>query len=105
MRWTINLDITRKQAVDLLGLIPSFLDENDPGTAREQLDANYQHGGGWHPMQGFTINNRHQLEYLGDPPYDWVAFTMLRGELVRVFRYAWVAIGQPDGSTEVARMD
>ena len=35
-----------------LGMLPYFIDPNDPRPAREQLDANYQHGGGWVPSRG-----------------------------------------------------
>lgn len=89
-----------------LGFIPQFLDESDPRPAREQLDANYSHGGGWVPIEGFTLDPSHEtLRYPGDPPYRAVAGTTLRNETVVVFERSWVAVIQPGGSFEVARMD
>ena len=90
---------------DQLGFIPFFLDENNPASAREQLDAGYQHGGGWRPFKGFTMLSNDNLEYPGDPPTRPLFETTLRHETVRVYESSWVAIIQPDGSFEVCRMD
>jgi len=90
---------------EMLGLIPEFLNENDPRSAREQLDANYSHGGGWLPIPGFSMLPNGDLSYPGDPPFELLAETKLRDETIRVFHYSWVAIIQPDGSFEVSRMD
>jgi hypothetical protein len=51
-----------------LGFLPMFLDPNDPRPAKEQLHENYQHGGGWHSMPGFSIGDDLELCYPGDPP-------------------------------------
>jgi hypothetical protein len=45
-----------------LGLLPDFIDQNDPRSAREQFDANYGHGGGWHPIDGFIHRKGVSLE-------------------------------------------
>jgi hypothetical protein len=87
-----------------LGFIPSFLNEDDPRPAREQIDANYRHGGGWSPFVGFAMT-RDVLCYPGDPPMSALAETKLREETIRVYDYSWVAIVQPDGTWEVACLD
>lgn len=88
-----------------LGWIPTFLDADDPRSAKEQLDSNYQHGGGWHPMRGFAMGDGHVIAYPGDPPLHPIAEAKLRDELILIYRHAWVAIVQKDGTHEVARMD
>jgi hypothetical protein len=88
------------------GLLPTFLDLNDPRPAREQLDANYQHGGGWQPFEGFAFDREHQtIKYPGDPPMHALAVMMLRNEMVILFECDWVMILQKDGSYEICRMD
>lgn len=95
-----------------LGLLPDFIDQNDPRPAREQFDSNYQHGGGWHPISGFLQKRNKDgkpgivLVYPGDPPFHPIATWPLRHELIVVYRYGLVAIfNTQDGSFEVARMD
>jgi len=93
---------------DHVGLIPSFLSEDDPRPAREQLDTGYVHGGGWNPFKGHELvkaGDSYCLTYPGDPPTPLLASTKLRDERILVFLHAWVAIVQADGSFEVARMD
>jgi len=88
-----------------LGLLPEFLDPNDPRPAKEQIDSNYSHGGGWRPLKGFEINSQNRIVYPGDPPLRPVAVAKLRKELIIVHEMDWVAIIQPDRSFEVARID
>ncbi len=89
-----------------LGLLPYFIDPQDPRPAREQLDANYQHGGGWLPVAGFTRDPKSgDLKFPGDPSLSPIAFMRLRDEMVVFYPFAFVAIVQKDGSFEVARMD
>ena len=97
----------RLNAPEAIGFIPSFLNEDDPRPAREQLDSNYQHGGGWRPFEGFKLNQQTmELSYPGDPPYKAVAFTNFHEkEVVIIYPHGWVLILQGDGSYEVARMD
>ena len=88
-----------------LGELPSFINDNDPRSAREQLDANYQHGGGWHPVPGFKLAPNFVLHFPEDPPYEPLAVMRLREERVFVYEFSFVAIVQADGSFEVARLD
>jgi hypothetical protein len=99
MNWIIE-----RGDFETLGYLPAFLNEDDPRPAKEQLDANYQHGGGWRNQPGFTMKGR-SIQYPGDPPMIPVAYTMLREETIRVYPYAYVCIVQPDGSFEICRMD
>lgn len=101
------LNFTNMSAV---GLIPTFLDTFDPRPAREQLDRNYRHGGGWFALDSFDIRDafipgRAKLIYPGDSPMREISRAQLRDETIIVFQYAFVAIVQADGSFEVSRMD
>lgn len=90
---------------DHLGYIPTFLNEDDPRSAKEQFNANYVYGG-FSPFTGFSLDlERMILTYPEDPPMPPLAFTQLHKELIFVYEHAWVLILQPDNSWEVARMD
>lgn len=89
-----------------LGYIPDFLLDQDERPAREQINERYAHGGGWQPLlAGWKMSADGRLSYPGDPTMPPVARTKLREEEIFVYPYAWVAIRQPDGSFEVARLD
>jgi hypothetical protein len=94
---------------DHVGIIPMFLSPDDPAPAREQFDKNYAHGGGWHSMSGWTLNDDLSLQYSdkegSDPPLKPYAKAKFRDELIVIYPYAWVVIQQQDGSFEVSRMD
>jgi hypothetical protein len=93
-------------AADLLGYLPGFISEDDDRPLAVQLDASYQHGGGWRPMQGWEFNKGSgTLHYPGDDPLLPIAMTKVGDETMLVYRYAWVVIAQKDGSFEVCRMD
>jgi hypothetical protein len=89
---------------ELLGFLPGMLSEEDPRPAREQFDANYQHGGGWRPQARFELRGT-DLCYPNDPPLTVLAQTRLRDETIRLYPYGYVVILQPDGSFEACRMD
>jgi hypothetical protein len=91
---------------EVLGYLPSFLNDSDPRPAKEQLDANYRHGGGWQPLPGWKLDPRTlTLRYPGDPPYEPIAMTVLHGDRIVFYPYSQVMILAPDGGYEVARMD
>jgi len=92
-----------RATADMLGYVPSFLDEDDPRPAREQFHANYISG--WSPFKGFKMLPDGNMKYPNDPPTQLLFEGYFRDELVRFYQYAWVAIVQPDGSFEVSRMD
>lgn len=96
-----------------LGFIPMFLNADDPRPAAVQIDEAYAHGGGWRPLDDgkWTMDpNTHDLAYNcgpDDPPelYRPLATAKLRAERLFFYDCAWVAIVQPDGSFQVARLD
>ena len=99
---------TKGKDVDL-GLLPSMIDPADKRSAAEQFDANYQHGGGWRPQEGWVrIGDSGVIAYKDsdDPPLAPIAAAKMRGEIILVYPYSYVAIiQQSDGSFEVCRMD
>jgi hypothetical protein len=91
--------------LDMLGYIPTFLSEDDPRPARDQLNTAYSHAGGWNPFPGFTMLPNGDLSYPGDPPTRLIAETHLRKETIHFYEHSWVAVIQEDGSHEICRMD
>ena len=101
-----TVTIFRRDAERLIGPLPSFLDPADPRPAREQFDANYRFGG-WRPIKGFTCDWKKDgtIRYPGDPPLRPIAGMHHHREMVMFYDQAFVAVIQPDGTYEVARMD
>jgi hypothetical protein len=94
--------------MDVLGLLPGMIGDDDPRPAREQFDSEYQHGGGWCPLPGFTLDTSKKLptlRYPGDPPLKAFAIARLRDERIVLFECSIVCIIQKDGAFEAARMD
>ena len=91
--------------LDHVGLIPHWLDEDDPRPAKEQLGENYAHGGGWQPFEGFELRKNRSIKYPGDEPMAPLAMMRMRDEMILIYPHAWVLILQKDGSFEVCRMD
>jgi hypothetical protein len=99
-----------------IGLIPSFLDLDDPRPAAEQFNERYVYGG-WRNQPGFKKSGKARLyyggdpplkatlHYPGDPPLDPLALIPFREERIFIYRHAYVAIFQLDGSFEACRMD
>jgi hypothetical protein len=93
-----------QMTLDHLGFIPYFFRAENPEPARAQIHGIYISG--WHPFQGFTMDpETHVLKYPGDPKMPPLAQARLRDELILFYDCAWVAIVQPDGSFETARVD
>lgn len=105
----LNFTLIHPKATQaMLGLIPSFLSPNNPAPAKEQIDANYQHGGGWRKMEKWKYDPKTKaITYPGDEsrPEHLLAEARLRDELILIYTHAWVCIVQPDGYFEVARVD
>ena len=90
----------------MLGFVPQFFSEEDPRPAREQINENYKHGGGWLPIHGFTMSDDGlRLNVEEGRHYPLIAETQLRGETIRFYNGSWVAIIQPDGAYEISRVD
>jgi len=91
---------------EMWGLIPSFLDPEDPAKAAQQFDAKYSFGGGWRPFKGHKFDAETlTLKYPGDPALKAISMIQFRDEKIFLFDYAWVVILQPDGTWESCRMD
>lgn len=89
---------------DGLGFIPEFLTPGDPRCAREQIHDRYISG--WQSFDGFHMDKTtYELTYPGDPPMKPLARSWLRNELLLFYDCAWLAIVQPNGSYEIARLD
>jgi hypothetical protein len=91
--------------LDHVGILPLWLDPEDPRSAKEQLDEHYRHGGGWQPFEGFKLMKDSSIKYPGDPAHKPLAMMKLRDEVILVYPHSWVLILQKGGSFEICRMD
>lgn len=89
---------------EMLGFIPSFLDERDPRDAKTQLDAGYGYGRRWGSAR-MELGPNDELLYPGDLPEPPLAECRLRDERIILYRFSFVAVIEPDGSFAVQRMD
>ena len=94
-----------RMTMEHLGLLPGFLQDWDMRPAKEQINDRYAHGGGWLPIDGFSMGSNFTLHGKGDPPLKPLARLMFRNELILFYDHAWLAIIQKDGSYEVSRVD
>jgi hypothetical protein len=102
VKWTLLHPL---MTMEHLGLIPYWLNDDNPRSAKEQIHDNYAHGGGWDPFKEFRLTEDNCLKYPGAPPLRPVAEARLRDELILFYDHSWVAVIQPDGSFEAARID
>ena len=91
--------------VEMLGAIPSFLDDDDPRDAKTQINEAYRFAGGWRPFAGFKMAPDRSIKYPGDPALPVLCETQLRDERIYYYQHSWVAIVQPDGGYEICRLD
>lgn len=94
-----------------VGFLPSIFNDEDERSAPEQLNANYGHGGGCSPFNGFTLEKADVqgeafLIYPEDPPMREVARCVLSdAETLILFDSSWLAIVNADGTNIVTRVD
>lgn len=95
---------TRRAELTHLGLLPLFLDEDDPRPAVEQFDEHYV--GGWHEITraGYTPFTG-AFTYPGDPPLYPLWESKFHEETILVYPHAIVVIVQPDGAYSASRLD
>lgn len=78
MLWLYDDETVTK---DYVGLIPSWINPQDPTHLKDQIHRNYLHGGGWMPFDGFVASvsddNRFSIKYPGDPAYNEIARGMV----------------------------
>lgn len=96
----INHDL--RATLDHWGYIPSWLDDANPKSAKEQLKDGY---GSWDHFDGLALLPNDCLKYPGDPPLVPISEILLRNERIVLYPSSWIAIIQPDRSFEVSRMD
>jgi hypothetical protein len=103
MTWTLINGGSR----EYLGFIPDFVWPIDTRPVAAQFNDRYAHGGGWMPMNGWTMDEMVNICYPGNEPLAPMAQYRHEptGEHVFVYQNAWVAIVQPNGKFEVSRMD
>lgn len=94
-----------KATIEDMGLVPMMLSEHDPRSAKEQLDAGYQHGGGWHHFNGFELRSDDSIKYPGDPVLKPIIEIRFRDERIIMYPHAWFMVMEPDRSFEICRMD
>lgn len=92
--------------IEHLGFLPHWLSTDNPWPAKDQIDRNYGHGGGWQSFTGFKLNKETlELSYPGDPAMKPLAKTKLRDETVIFYPHSWVGILNDNGSFDIARID
>jgi hypothetical protein len=97
--------IPLRAGVDV-GYLPTFFSNADPRPAKEQINERHANGGGWNPMEGWSMNPRtFSIRYPGDRTNVPLACTMLRDELIVFYEHSWLAIIQMDNSFEISRVD
>lgn len=107
----IHVGLAPNIRLEDLGFLPHWLNDDDPHSASEQINANYAHGGGWQPFEGFkldTTNNAFTITYPGDPTYRPIAAIPLpkHDEIVLMYPYGWVGIwNRKTNRFEIARID
>lgn len=105
MKIIVSPGVDPAVAAETIGVLPHWLDEDDPRPAAQQLDEHYAHGGGWHAFLGFQLQVDGSIKYPGDKALKPIAAIAFRKELVMFYPHAWVMILQKDGTFEVCRMD
>ncbi len=94
--------------IEEVGFVPMFLDINDERPAAEQIDANYQHGGGWNPMEKWTFDRKTKMiKYPGDEPLESFAVALPnKNETVIMYPHSFMLIYNKVNKTyEVGRVD
>lgn len=91
---------------EALGYLPLYLSDSDQRPAAVQFQERYGPiGGGWTPTKQKIELKPDGLHFPGDPVMPPLAETKLGDETIRFYDCSWVAIIQPDGSYEIARID
>ena len=92
------------------GHLPQIIINRDARSAQEQVNARYQHGGGWRSVEGFKLGwpraDEYSLNYEGEEPLREVSRALFHGTQVLVlFKYSYLAIVEADKLIDVSRID
>lgn len=79
---------------DAMGILPLWVDDQDPRPAKEQFEEKYQFG--CFPMTGGTVDEEGTFWYPGDPPMPPIGKIERSQETVYFYQYAIVATVQKD---------
>lgn len=107
-----SLGITNADLFFLRGIFQ----EEDPQSVEEQINTRYAHGGGFDPMEGWTLfegwekEGDARMSYPGSELEDAtevreIARGQVRGTILVLFDYEFLAIIKPDGAFQVTRVD
>lgn len=103
---TIKTEFLVPAGIEWLGALPDLLEPESTDPLAEQIDRNYQHGGGWSPFHGFAFDPASQtITYPEDEPLAPLVRMTTENETLYLYEMSWVLILQQDGSYEVARID
>lgn len=103
LKWEM---LDRRFEPEMLGFIPGWLNDEDPRSLVEQMDAGYGYGGfKAHPITGFKAVREKCLKYPGDPLLRPLAQTELHGETLCFYDSAICAVWREDGSFVASRFD
>lgn len=92
----------------MLGSIPAFVADREDGESLvDCIDRNYQHGGGWHDFNKFSVDAFNgQMEYLDDPVMHPIAMYETADEVLWMYPYGWVTVlDKSTFNTRTARID
>lgn len=106
--WAIFVD-RRIFHPDMLGLIPSFVQDGDERPVIEQINERYAHGGGWRDMEGMVIDLDGSGALVGPSGsrFALIGATIYPSHdtLMLVFESGMTAVVAADASYRVARLD
>lgn len=97
-----------------LFFLRAIFQETDPAKAADQIHLRYAHGGGFHPMDGWTLHDGWEapggtrLTYGSGQDATHareMARATLRDETLVLLDHAFLAIIQKDGAFKVTRVD
>ena len=98
-------NVPPERLIEAIGILPHWVDNNDPRSAKEQFQQKYQFG--CCEMPGGTVDENGVYNYPEDPPL-YPFYSLERdNEMIYFYNYAMVAVVLKDEArtTYVTRMD
>jgi hypothetical protein len=88
------MSIVSYENLEAFGEIPKMLSPASDVPMWQQIDAGYQHGGGWNDFEGFTVSKteggKYRITYPGDPAHVEVGRIRFGSQQIILFDYDWV---------------
>lgn len=89
-----------------IGFIPDFLSPDCEDSAAKQIGRNYKHGGGWRPLEGYSLDLEPGIvTHSSGLQMRPIAAAVMRAEVIAIYPRGYVAIIQPNGVFEIAKVD